>query len=127
MQKSYEMIPGFANVYLEDSFVTNILQVQDTITYNLDVVLTEQHHEYHPPRDGEYYCYYPASIVFPRVEKVNWIINRFDGFLDSSQQKDYGNIDIFYYDDDGAFYHLEGDWGSVDIWSETPTISINSG
>jgi hypothetical protein len=111
---SYSKLPGLENVYLEDSFVLAIGESSDNLTFDLDAVLTPEHPSYAPPRPDEQYCYRRAKLRFSTT-KVNWLARSRTRFRDAAGEEDMGNIDIF--TADGDHYHLEGDWGTVEIES----------
>jgi hypothetical protein len=111
----YHYLPGFENVYLEDTYVLNIVEEPTRLIFTLDVVLTEGNPLYQVPSIEEQYCYRKALLEFSGVEKIIWISRHLHPFTDATGSVDYGNIDIFYKSD--FTYHLEGDWGSVDIES----------
>ena len=109
----YHYLPGFENVYLEDTYVLDIVEEPTRLIFTLDVVLTEGHPLYQVPSIEEQYCYRKALLEFSGIKKIMWISRHLQPFTDATGSVDYGNIDIFYKSD--FTYHLEGDWGSVDI------------
>ncbi|MCA1705340.1 MAG: hypothetical protein LC808_19615 [Actinobacteria bacterium] len=119
---SYHDLPGLEHVYLEDSYVTGIDEKADRVLFYLEAVLTHGHPSYEPPLEGEQYCYRPAQLEFPGVRRIVWSSRRFDPFTDARGEIDYGNIDALYGTD--GKWHVEGDWGSVDIVSAPPRLKI---
>ena len=69
---NYWDLPGFENVYLEDSWVTGINATPGNVFIEVDLVLREKHPAYSPPRHGEQYCYHPATIRFEGVSALSW-------------------------------------------------------
>lgn len=122
MQTSYAQIPDLQHIYLEDSYVLNVKEYESRLVFLLEAVLTEQHPQYLLPAADEYYCYRRATLVFPATKRVIWLEKHFKPYRDTSDHVDYGNIDIFYAQDD--VYHLEGDWGRVVIDSNIPYLSF---
>ncbi len=88
----YRAMPGFEHVYLEDSYVTEIVESAEPLEFalELEVVLVEGHPLYQPPAPGEQHCYRPARLVFPKVRRVNWIERHIRPFRDANDQIDYG-------------------------------------
>jgi len=52
-------------------------------------------------------------LRFFSADSIEWLDRSFIGFIDSTGDLDYGNIDSFV-SDDGAYF-LYGDWGRVII------------
>jgi hypothetical protein len=121
----YHQLPGLQSVYLEDSYVTEIVETPDRLAFDLDAVLTEDHPLYQAPAPGEQYCYRPAQLIFPNVRRVSWLEHHLRPSTDAAGEVDYGNIDVFYKDDDT--YHLEGDWGTVEVVSDPPVLVVREG
>lgn len=114
---SYSEIPGLENVYLEDSFVLAIEESSDKLVFELDAVLTSAHPSYAPPRPDEQYCYRSAILQFI-TDNVSWLARSQSRYRDASGEEDLGNIDVF--TAERGRYHLEGDWGTVEIESSVP-------
>lgn len=110
---NYYEISLLSNFYFEDSYVLAIHETIDSLTFELDAVLTERHPRYKKPREGEQYCYRKISLQFLNANSVEWSDRKLVAFSDSSGEVDYGNIDSFVRGDD--FYMLSGDWGRVII------------
>lgn len=121
--KNYFELPGLDGIYLEDSFLLDIRQVRNTIEILLDVVLREIHGSYESPRAGEQYCYRRGRLVFHDVIRASWASLSFDGALDGNEETDFGNIDEFVFRD--GRYLLSGEWGQLEIWSNTPEIELD--
>jgi hypothetical protein len=124
--RSYEVLPGFQDVYLEDSYVLAIDVTDDRATFGLEVVLRESHPQYTAPRTGEQYCYRPGMLVFPRVRRTEWIEKRLVPSTDASGSIDYGNIDELMEMSPGIF-RLAGDWGGLVVESDPPLLRLNHG
>lgn len=110
---NYSEILSFSNFYLEDSHVLSIDEVAGSLIFELEAVLTKNHPQYEEPKNGEQYCYRKVLLRFFSADSIEWLDRRFIGFIDSTGDLDYGNIDSFV-SDDGA-YILCGDWGRVII------------
>lgn len=109
--------PALAGVHLEDSFVLDISDTADSLTFSLDAVLRPCHPRYRDPRLGEQYCYRHADLVFENVSRLDWITRTGRSFTDATGEADLGNIDSLTHN--GNHYELTGDWGEVH--RETPT------
>lgn len=120
----YYEIPGLEHIYLEDSYVTDIVEDGDNLHFALDLILTEQHAKYEPPEVDETYCYRQAMLDFPAAKQITWLERHFIPFTDANNEQDFGNIDVFYRESDT--YHLEGDWGVVEVRSAPPVLTISS-
>jgi hypothetical protein len=121
----YHTMPGFEHVYLEDSYVTEIIESSGRLEFALELVLLEGHPLYAPTAPGEQHCYRPARLVVPDVRQVVWIERHIRPFKDAADQVDYGNIDAMYERD--GLYHLEGDWGIVEVASGPPQLLVDDG
>ena len=121
-QTKYSQIPGFEHVYLEDSYVLDIIDSVDTLKILLDVVLTESHPNYSPPKKDEQYCFRRGEILFERVQRIKRVSSSIKASYDANGEIDYGNIDTFYCE--GSVYHINGSWGAIEIVSDLPHISI---
>ena len=122
MRTPYAQLPGLEYIYLEDSYVLEIKECESRLVFLLEAVLTEQHPLYLLPVADERYCFRRAILEFPAVKRVIWIRKHFKPYRDSSEKVDYGNIDVFYAQDEA--YRLEGDWGQVEIYSGAPCFSL---
>ncbi|TVQ84672.1 MAG: hypothetical protein EA357_02440 [Micavibrio sp.] len=110
----------FKNIYLEDSFVLDIEESEDQLSFVLEIVLTEGHPLHSPKNENEQHCYKEGKIVFRKLKEIRWIRRNIRPYIDADGSKDYGNIDVFKLSAEG--YHLEGDWGEVIINSSEPEV-----
>jgi hypothetical protein len=118
----YYELPALSHIYLEDSYVLDIIESDSELRFLLDIVLTEFHPDYHPPVSGEQYCYRKGELIFEETCAIQWLRKTRQVFRDANGEIDYGNIDVFYYED--GRYHIEGDWGSVMLSSESLQLQI---
>jgi hypothetical protein len=123
-QLPYQTLPNLANLYLEDSYVLALQTADQYVVLTVDAVLTSAHPHYHPPRPNEQYCYERGQLIFPNVTQFQWIPSALPPAVEASGALDYGNIDIFYVE--YGRYHLEGDWGVLDIVSDPPNFELAS-
>jgi hypothetical protein len=113
----YTQFSNLAWVYLEDSYVLDIVEKPDTVAFKLDAVLTPADPNYHDPKAGEYYCYAKGTLLFSKVLKVEWESDKRSSArtADPSGEVDMGNIDLLTLEK-GSFV-VEGDWGRVRIYT----------
>lgn len=121
MTYDYSRLKELSGVYLEDSYVLDIKEGEGFLLFVLEAVLTPENPEYTVPKPDEQYCYKECELVFEGISRAEWRRRTFREYRDASGEVDYGNIDQFVVYDDG--YQLEGDWGSVRLWSDqTPRL-----
>jgi hypothetical protein len=119
----YWHLPGFNDVYLEDSWVLNVLVDPALVRFTLNLVLRESHPLYNPPRVGEQYCCWRAELIFESATSVVWEQRGSPPAQDATGALDFGNIDSLQFDSNR--YHLEGDWGTMRITSTSvPRIEL---
>ncbi|MCW8377675.1 hypothetical protein [Streptomyces justiciae] len=117
----YPQLSGFEGVHLENSFVLDLKAAPGRLTLDVELVLTPEHPAYRPPAPGEQNCYARARIDIPDVRSLTWTDQGTPPAVDASGETDYGGIDVLYWD--GAAFHVEGDWGSIEVVSGPPCIS----
>ncbi|MFF4358473.1 hypothetical protein [Streptomyces sp. NPDC001604] len=118
----YAQLDGFANFYLEDSFVLEVKATPGSLVLEVELVLTPQHPAYHPPAPGEQHCYARATIEFPKVRNLMWADQGTPPAVDASGAKDFGGIDALFWN--GSVFHVEGDWGAIDVASAPPVVRL---
>lgn len=112
--KEYFNIEVLKGIYLEDSYVLEIIEQLDKILFKMDFVLCESHPFYKAPKKNERYCYRLGEIVFSELDKISWIEKNTENYsYDANNEKDLGNIDSFNFDCN--MYFLDGSWGKVII------------
>jgi len=117
---NYWQLPGFENIYLEDSYVLSINANTISIKILLEAVLTENHPLYTPALSGEQYCYRQMTVNFPHPQTYDLVLNNISAIADPDGSVDYGNIDVFFMADDK--YYLRGEWGELTIVSDPPRL-----
>lgn len=111
---NYFDMEEFSGLYLEDSFVLQIIETIELISFQMEFALTKDHPDYHQPLMNEINCYRYGAINFIEPIKVKWERRKEVSIsIDSSLEIDFGNIDLFY--ELNGDYFLEGDWGKVVI------------
>lgn len=114
----YSTIQSLAGLYLEDSYVLDIVERGSDLTFHIDAVLTESDPRFTPPKPGEQYCYLTGWLVFRDTRVIEWIDRTTTRFRDANNEEDLGNIDFLTVE--GTCYHAGGDWGEVKVDSSTP-------
>jgi len=122
--KEYFNIEVLKNIYLEDSYVLEIIEQSDKILFKVDFVLCESHPYYKTPQINERYCYRHGEIIFSEIVEIRWIEKNTENYsYDANNLKDLGNIDSFFYE--GNKFFLEGSWGEVIIKSDTIQLVLH--
>ncbi len=111
--KPYDGLSGLSQVFLEDSWVLDVVVRPSELTLRLDVVLREEHGRYQPPRPGEQYCYSKGSLIFSDVRQVEWEMSETRPAVDATGEIDYGNIDALEFA--GDRFRLEGEFGRIAV------------
>ena len=124
-ERNYYEVEEFANTYLEDSYVLDIVESSKKICFIMELVLTENHRLYSSPSPEHQYCYRSAEIVFENVTSSAWRKNDTPTMLSKDGTTDMGNIDQLTISNGGHL--VVGDWGEVTIVSDTPYIQFASG
>lgn len=119
----YSKLLGLKDVYLEDSYVLGISEDGALLRLTLHLVLCEKHPSFKVPLSMERYCYRLGVLEFRNVTAIEWHHRSKNKYRDADGRVDYGNVDVFYREGEGT-YHLEGDWGIVDVTSSPPVIRL---
>ncbi len=119
----YTSLPGLEDVLLEDSLVIEIVESASFLSFTLLAALSPTHPAYEEPSPRDRYCFRNAALTFPRPRKVTWQERTDRRFRDATGMVDRGNIDALLADP-GGFYHLEGDFGVVDVVSGAPQLDV---
>ncbi len=111
----YPATAELADVYLEDSYVLDIIDEPPTFTFKVDAVLTPDHPHYRAPRPAEQYCYATGWLVFRDVSRVEWEARSTQRYTDAAGEQDMGNMDFLKFCSD--HWYAGGDWGKVRIFT----------
>lgn len=120
MKQSYLELPGFEFVFLEESFVTDVVARPSSVRFSCSFVLTEHHPLYFDPRPNEFYCYLDGILLFEGVSALEWVNQATSPWVDASGELDYGNIDSLEFESNQ--YFLEGDWGAMTVSADRASI-----
>lgn len=118
---NYSMIPALAHLYLEDSYVLGIILLGDTIEFQMEFVLIQDHPFYYDPKPDEQYCYKRGRLKFSNIQNLKEFVRTDVKAVDAVGEVDLGNIDSFLCRNHR--YVLEGEWGKLDIESNEPSVT----
>lgn len=121
----YSKLPGLKDVYFEDSYVLSVAEDAGMLRLTVLLVLCEDHPSYAKPTSLERYCFKLGVLEFRDVQHLEWARRSRRKYRDADGRVDYGNIDVFFREADGS-YHLEGDWGEVNVVSGPPVVRLTS-
>ena len=113
-----------SNIYLEDSYVLNIIENSDLISFEMEFVLTEKHELYQAPKPYEQYCYRRGAINFIECENTVLVLSGQPPSKDVTGETDLGNIDVFI-DFEGKYF-VEGNWGRLETSCKEVTVKFKS-
>lgn len=119
----YWTLAGFEALYLEDSWVLDIIARPGILEFVLDVVLRESHPSYQAPLAGAQYCYRRGVVRFERVSSLLWDAHDVAPAVDASGERDYGSVDAFQVADES--YVIEGDFGRIAVESAAPSVVLS--
>jgi hypothetical protein len=121
--KPYAELPGLEGVYLEDSFVREIVDEPDFVRFVLLVALLPGHPWYERPEPKEPHCYRVATLTFPNVRGRTWLQRGSIAFTDADGAVDHGNVDVM--GAEGGRYRIEGEWGALVVRSDPPELRVH--
>lgn len=116
----YWLLPGFEDLYLEDSWVLSIRPSESTLTLEVELVLRESHPLFRAPRPGEQYCYRRGRIRFEDVTELSWSGHGSSPATDVTGEQDLGSLDEF--EVLGCAFTVGGDFGRIKVVSRQPTV-----
>jgi hypothetical protein len=108
MTRGYASYPSLSWIYLEDSYVLDIVEHPTELRFVLEAVLTPERPQYRPPSAGEPHCHVDRELAFATVSHIKWIDRSSRKYKDATGSADMGNIDSLT-DADGV-YSVAGDW-----------------
>lgn len=119
---NYWELRGFEHLYLEDSWVLSIEATENSLAFDMDLVLRESHPNYRPPRAGEQYCYRRGFVTFTGVTTLTWTGQGGPPATDANGEQDLGSIDEFEIADNR--YTMSGDFGRIQLIAQLPTVEF---
>jgi hypothetical protein len=115
-----EAIPDLQHIYLEDSWVRGVYESSDSLSFDLEAVLTEAHPLWVPRAPGEQHTYRRVALTFPNIRSIDWRQRGGEPATDASGEADWGHIDTLTVR--GDVFELAGDWGRVVLTSDPPIV-----
>lgn len=113
--QGYSTVPDLVGVYLEDSYVLDIIEGSALFKFKIEAVLTPGHPHYRAPGPDEQYCYATGWLIFTGTSRVEWESKSLQKYIDAEGAEDLGNIDFLRRYSD--HWHGRGDWGEVRIFT----------
>lgn len=69
--------PVLSNLYLEDSYVLDVIERPGEVVFILEAALTPEYSRYRAPSPREQYCYIRGDLAFVKVRRVEWLERSF--------------------------------------------------
>lgn len=110
---AYWEIAGLEDVYLEDSWVIDIVSRPGMLWLEIDLVLRESHPLFMAPKPGEQHCYKRGRLIFRKVTELHWTDQGRPPALGPAGERDYGSVDEMTID--GNRFRATGDFGTMDF------------
>ncbi len=125
MRKLYWELEGFQDLYLEDSWVLDVVAQPATLRVRCNLVLRESHPLFSGPKPGEQYCYRAGTVLFDNVTELHWVDHPRLEFqaVDANGERDFGSFEVFGVE--GNRYKLVGDFGAIELTSAQPTVALD--
>jgi hypothetical protein len=123
-RSDYSEWPMLGQIYLEDSYVMEIVERPSELTFRMEFVLRELHPKYNEPTGDEQYCYERGALTFRGARNVRWLERNPVRSFDATGQSDLGNIDVLYCEDDR--FAAAGDWGRVTFEANEVEVSFDN-
>lgn len=121
---AYWDLPNLSEIYLEDSWVLDVVAEPAVLRFKMELVLREGHPSYHPPKPGEQYCYLPGRLIFRQATSLSWEGPSVRPAVDATGEKEYGSVDEFRVEAGG--YRLIGDFGDIHVTSAASEVSLDT-
>jgi hypothetical protein len=112
----YSELEELAGLYLEDSWVLDVVARPGLLRLEADLVLREIHPFFRAPLVNEQYCYRRGVLVFTGVTRLEWDGQGLTPAHDSTGQIDYGSIDVMSFVN--SKYRIEGDFGVLEVTAQ---------
>lgn len=106
-----EVFEALAGVYLEDSWILEVVPRVDGVAFRIEAVLTSEHSSYEAPRPNEQYCYRAGWLDVQGEEPVEVHLSGSTPATSADGSIDLGNIDRFTFEEADNRWEMEGDWG----------------
>ncbi|HYO60730.1 MAG TPA: hypothetical protein VEU29_02405 [Actinomycetota bacterium] len=121
--QSYWELDGFESLYLEDSFLLDVVARPGSLVIEVELVLKEDHPAFRSPQPGERYCYRRGRISFEEVKHLTWLASGFMPARDATGTVDWGGFDEF--GRDGSTFVFAADFGRVELEASACRVDID--
>ncbi|WP_017932181.1 hypothetical protein [Robiginitomaculum antarcticum] len=121
--KYNKAVGPLAHVYLEDSYVLDIITTSADVSFIMEFVLCEGHEFYQSPKRDEQHCYLKGVLKFSSCSSIQDDRSNSHRSIDANYEEDMGNIDSFIVSE-GACY-LAGDWGRISVKCEDVSVNFH--
>ena len=120
----FQAFPALTGIYLEDSWILDIVVGDRELQFRLEAVLTPDHADYTPPLPAEQHCYRAGVLTIRSSNPITLHSSGMAPATDATGERDYGHIDSFVR---GAHdsWQLEGDWGSASILNPVVLLDLS--
>lgn len=125
MTRPYSDLPGFQSLYLEDSFILDVLARPGSVVFEVELVLTGDHPDYRPPPPNEQHCYRRGRITFEGVTRLTWLSKNISPARGATGEIDYGGFDTFRVN--GSTFVVAGEFGELNLEASGCTVSMVEG
>lgn len=115
--------PALSELYLEDSYVLEILESPSCLIFQMEFVLREGHPKYRAPKQDEQYCYERGKLIFQGIRALRWLERTEVLSFDAKGEHDLGNIDQLY--QENGWYMASGDWGEVTFMAQNIEVEMD--
>ncbi|MBO0898428.1 hypothetical protein J1G42_00425 [Cellulomonas sp. zg-ZUI222] len=123
---TYWDLDALRDLYLEDSWILDVVARPGIVELTADFVLLESHPLYRTPAAGEQYCYQRGTLRFAGVRSLSWEHqSEVCPAVDATGERDYGSIDTL--DRSADTFTLIGDFGRMVIDAPEPSVELRSG
>lgn len=124
-QLYHEAFEELKNIYLEDSWVLDVKENKNSVSFEMEFVLTENHELYSVPKKNEQYCYKKGQLNISHYSSKYLQKSKQPPSIDANHEIDFGNIDVFTKNNEQI--KLLGDWGQLLASSANVSVEIYPG
>ncbi|MCC2334862.1 hypothetical protein [Cellulomonas wangsupingiae] len=123
---NYWNMEALSDLYLEDSWILDIVARPGLLEFAVEFVLRDSHPLYQPPMQGERHSYRPGALRFLDVRSLSWTHQgEISPATDATGERDYGSIDSWEQSTDT--HTLIGDFGHIVVVASAPLVEYQDG
>lgn len=120
--RSYESLPAFSDVVLEESWVRQVIASPGRVLFLVEAVIAKDSPLLQDPRPGEQFFWLPGVIQFEGVSSLEWTDQQgATTELDGTQ--DYDHIDSLTVD--GDVYVVESGAGTLRLTATDVVVQLD--